>query len=182
MTTWSSSLLTRVEKHLHASEYWRKRSEIASRARKSPKSIHLAVFVEPFLQFVLDGRKTVESRFSIHRRPPFGCVRTGDLVLIKESGGPIVAMAEVSDVWYYRLDPDAWDFIRTRFAEQLCVEDPEFWKSKASSYFATLMRFARVDKLDPLDCSKRDRRGWVVLEGSARQAHLFSSIDLSRTT
>ncbi len=181
MTTWSSSLLTRVEKHLHATEYWRERSEVASRPPKSPKSIHLAVFVEPFLQFVLDGRKTVESRFSIHRRPPFGCVRAGDLVLIKESGGPVVAMAEVSHVWYYRLDPDAWEFIRSKFAEQLCVEDPEFWKSKASSYFATLMRFARVDKLDPLDCTKRDRRGWVVLDGATRQADLFSGTSLSKT-
>ena len=105
MTTWSSSLLTRVEKHLHTSDYWGKVCEIDSRPSKRQNSIHLAVFVEPFLQFVLDGRKTVESRFSIHRRPPFGCVRSGDLVLIKESGGPVVAMAEVSNVWYYQLDP-----------------------------------------------------------------------------
>jgi hypothetical protein len=181
MTTWSSSLLTRFEKHLHASQCWRKSSDIAFRPPKPPKSIHLAVFVQPFLQFVLDGRKTVESRFSIHRRPPFGCVRSGDLVLIKESGGPVVAMAEVSHVWYYRLDPSTWEFIRSKFAEQLCAEDPEFWKSKASSYFATLMQFARVDKLDPLECSKRDRRGWVVLDGSTRQADLFSGIDLPKS-
>lgn len=174
MTTWSSSLLTRVEKHLHTSDYWGKVCEIDSRPSKRQNSIHLAVFVEPFLQFVLDGRKTVESRFSIHRRPPFGCVRSGDLVLIKESGGPVVAMAEVSNVWYYQLDPSAWNFIRNRFAEQLCMDDSEFWKSKASSYFATLMQFARVDKLDPLNCSKRDRRGWVVLGGADRQVDLFS--------
>src|SRR5206468_2378881 len=132
------------------------------------------VFVEPFLQFVLDGRKTVESRFSIHRRPPFGCVRPGDLVLIKESGGPIVAMAEVPHVWYYQLDPASWGFIRKRFAEQLCVEDPGFWKSKASSCFATLMQFARVERLGPLNCSKRDRRGWVVLSHLSKQPDLFS--------
>jgi hypothetical protein len=174
MTTWSSSLLTRVEKHLYTSEYWGKRPEIDFRTPNQQISIHLAVFVEPFLQFVLDGRKTVESRFSIHRRAPFGCVRPRDLVLIKESGGPVVAMAEVSNVWYYQLDPSAWDFIRNRFAEQLCVDDPEFWKSKASSYYATLMQFARVDKIDPLSCSKRDRRGWVVLGRGERQADLFS--------
>jgi len=174
MTTWSSSLLARVEKHLFASEYWGKRCEFAFRSPKPQNSIHLAVFVEPFLQFVLDGRKTVESRFSVHRRPPFGCVRSGDLVLIKESGGPVVAAAEVSNVWYYQLDPSSWDFIRSRFGEQLCMDDSEFWKSKASSCFVTLMQFARVDKLDPLNCSKRDRRGWVVLGGSERQADLFS--------
>jgi len=143
-------------------------------AKKNQQSIHLAVFVEPFLQFLLDGRKTVESRFSIHRRPPFGCVHSGDLVLIKASGGPVVAMAEVSNVWYYQLDARAWDLIRNRFGQQLCVEDPGFWKSKESSCFATLMQFARIDKLEPLNCSKRDRRGWVVLGGPQRQSSLFS--------
>jgi hypothetical protein len=173
MKTWSSSLLTEIEKHLNSHQYWAQRRNLVSRSPERSNSIHLAVFVEPFLQFVLDGRKTVESRFSIHRRPPFGCVRSGDLVLVKESGGPVVAIAEISEVWYYQLDQEAWNFIRTRFAEQLCIEDPEFWESKASSYFATLMQFARVEKVDPLTCLKRDRRGWVVLNGHQRQPNLF---------
>jgi hypothetical protein len=175
MKTWSSSLLTKVEEYLTSRQYWEGRRTSVSPSRKGPNSIHLAVFVEPFLQFVLDGRKTVESRFSIHRRPPFGCVKSGDLVLLKESGGPVVALAEISDVWYYQLDQEAWELIRTRFARQLCVEDPEFWQSKSSSYFATLMQIGRVEKLDPLVCSKRDRRGWVVLDGHERQADLFST-------
>jgi hypothetical protein len=176
MKTWSNSLLAKVEKYLTAHQYWEGHSDFVSPSRKRPNCIHLAVFVEPFLQFVLDGRKTVESRFSIHRRPPFGCVRNGDLVLIKESGGPIVAVAEISEVWYYQLDREAWDVIRTRFARQLCVDDTEFWESKASSYFATLMQIGRVEKLDPLTCSKRDRRGWVVLNGQETQTNLFSDV------
>ena len=175
MKTWSSSLLAKVEEHLTSCQYWEGHSGLVSPSGKRTSSIHLAVFVEPFLQFVLDGRKTVESRFSIHRRPPFGCVQSGDLVLVKESGGPVVALAEISEVWYYQLDHRAWEIIRTRFAKQLCVEDPEFWQSKSSSYFGTLMQIGRVEKLDPLVCSKRDRRGWVVLDGHERQADLFSS-------
>lgn len=177
MTTWSISLLTKVEKHLIAHQYWERHNDLLSPSKKRPNSIHLAVFVEPFLQFVLDGRKTVESRFSIHRRPPFGCVKGGDLVLIKESGGPVVALAEIADVWYYELDSNAWEMIRTRFAKQLCANEPEFWESKASSFFATLMRIGRVEKLAPLTCAKRDRRGWVVLQGDDRNADLFSKVD-----
>ncbi len=176
MTTWSSSLLARFEEHLNSPQYWEGRCGLVSASPKRRNSIHLAVFVEPFLQFVLDGRKTVESRFSIHRRPPFGCVQSGDLVLVKESGGPVVAVAEISEVWYYQLDQEAWEVIRTRFAKQLCIEDPEFWQSKSSSYFGTLMQIGRVEKLDPLVCSKRDRRGWVVLDGHERQADLFSDL------
>jgi hypothetical protein len=175
MKMWSNSLLARVEEHLQTHEYWGQRVDFLFGTRKRLNSLHLAVFVEPFLQFVLDGRKTVESRFSIHRCAPFHCVRSGDLVLIKRSGGPIIALAEISQVWYYELNQDAWSFIRTRFATQLCVEDPEFWERKASSYFATLMQLGRVERLDPLDCSKRDRRGWVVLNGISQQQVLFGA-------
>lgn len=173
MTRWSSSLLTKVEKYLTARECLGTAVDAASSSKKRPRNIHLAVFVEPFLQFLLDGRKTVESRFSIHRRAPFNCVRSGDLVLIKRSGGPIIALAEISQVWYYELNPHSWNFIRTRFAAQLCVDDPNFWEQKASSYFATLMQFRRVERLEPMDCSKRDRRGWVVLNGASPQQALF---------
>jgi len=143
MKTWSSSLLTKVEKHLHSHEYWGKWSHLDSEEPNRPHKIHLAVFVEPFLTFVLEGRKTVESRFSIHRRPPFGCVRSGDLVLIKESGGPIVAMAEVSRVWYYQLDPgrnlgktnplndeDMAEFVKL---QKTFADSPKSWSVDAKS-------------------------------------------------
>src|SRR5215210_2794220 len=61
--------------------------------------IHLAVFVEPFLDYVLDGSKTVESRFSVNRCAPFGKVSPGDMVLLKRAGGPVVGIARVRTVW-----------------------------------------------------------------------------------
>jgi len=176
MTTWSNSLLARVQEQLNGHEQWWPRADLFSQTPHRANSLHLAIFVEPFLTFVLDGRKTIESRFSIHRRPPFGCVRSGDLVLVKRSGGPIVAVAEVSKVWYYELDSQAWNFIRRKFSKQLCVDDPEFWESKSSAYFATLMQFARIEKLDEIECSKRDRRGWVVLNPFGEQRRLFPDI------
>ena len=49
--------------------------------------VHLAVFSEPYLSFVLDGVKTVESRFSRVRCAPFQQIRSGDIILVKQSGG-----------------------------------------------------------------------------------------------
>jgi hypothetical protein len=173
MPAWSSSLLEVLDECLSEHAFWKPNSSTDKDGVTGPRSVHLAIFVEPFLRFLLEGQKTVESRFSIHRRPPFGRVQAGDIVLVKESGGPIVAVAQVSDVWYYELDPNAREFIRTRFAKQLCVE-PEFWESKADSCYATLMQFSRVDRLQPISCTKRDRRGWVVLASSSGQESLFS--------
>ena len=55
-----------------------------------PVSLHLAVLVQPYLDFILDGQKTIESRFSIRPIPPYRRVESGDIVLLKASGGPIV--------------------------------------------------------------------------------------------
>ena|ERR1035437_8796026 len=175
MSNWSNSLLERIEEYLDSHEFWKERSGVKPDALTRRQTLHLAVFVQPFLQFLLEGRKTVESRFSINRCPPYECVESRDLILIKQSGGPIVAVAEVSDVWYYELDAGAREFIRTRFANQLCIDGSDFWESKAASCYATLMQFSRVEKIEPIPCLKRDRRGWVVLESSIEQASLFAS-------
>src|ERR1700730_1643755 len=92
--------------------------------------IHLAVFIEPFLGYVLDGTKTVESRFSVNRCAPFGKVRQRDVVLLKRAGGPVIGSAGVRSVWSYHLDESSWVCIRKQFAEGLCAQDPEFWKQR----------------------------------------------------
>lgn len=142
-------------------------------------SVHLAVFVEPFLQYVLDGRKTIESRFSAVRCPPYRRVKSGDVILLKRSGGPVVGICEVGQVWSYNLDPDSWEFVRKEFAEALCAQDPEFWKAREHASYATLMQVRNVRPVQPLVWEKRDRRGWVVLQVGTN-ATLFE--DLMKTT
>jgi hypothetical protein len=138
--------------------------------------IHLAVFVEPFLGYVLDGSKTVESRFSVNRCAPFGQVSRGDVVLLKRAGGPVVGIAQVRTVWSYQLDKSSWRVIRKRFAEALRAQDPEFWERRSGASYATLMLMDHVRKLRPVGWEKRDRRGWVVLLG-VEQPSLFGEID-----
>ena len=48
---------------------------------------HLAIFTPPFLDLILEGRKTVEGRFSKVRCAPFGVVQEGDVVNIDMSIG-----------------------------------------------------------------------------------------------
>jgi hypothetical protein len=125
--------------------------------------IHLAVFIEPFLGYVLDGSKTVESRFSVNRCAPFGKVKPGDAILLKEAGGPVVGIARVPLVWSYHLDEPSWRIIRTQFADALRVQDLEFWEQKRDAFYATLMSIDRVRSFKPIGWDKKDRRGWVVM-------------------
>lgn len=125
--------------------------------------IHLAIFVEPYLSFVLSGKKTVESRFGRKRQSPYGQVVPGDILLLKKSGGAIIGLCEVANVWFYTLDKDSWKKLRKEFTISLCAQDPEFWQQRESATFATLMQIKSVMQIPPVDFPKTDRRGWVVL-------------------
>ncbi len=157
-------LIDEIRAALHGDVYWEGR---LTGLAGSTAGLHLAVFVEPYLGYLLDGRKTVESRFAARRCPPYDRVRRGDILLLKRSGGPIVGLCEVTDVWFYQLDPDSWQSIRAEFAQALCAQDPAFWRARRAASFATLMRVAAVRALPAIPCSKRDRRGWVVLKPEA---------------
>ncbi len=129
-----------------------------------PFGLHLGIFVEPFLQYVLAGQKTVESRFSVHRCAPYQQVQAGDVLLVKRSGGGIVGLAQISYTWFYHLDPTSWQTIRKEFTQALCAQDPRFWQDRAHATFATLLRIHHVRSFAPIPFVKRDRRGWVVLQ------------------
>jgi hypothetical protein len=144
-------------------------SPVASRAAFG---VHLAIFIEPYLEHVLAGRKTVEARFSIRPQVPYRAVSTGDVLLLKRSGGPVVGLCRVTDAWFYRLDPETWSSIRRDFTEELCAQDPGFWDARARAEYATLLRIGDVRRIAAVSCEKRDRRGWVVLRQRESQPTL----------
>lgn len=125
--------------------------------------LHLAVLNEPYLGFILDGRKTVESRFAMRRVPPYQRVYPTDVLLLKRAAGPIVGLCQVTDTWFYSLTNDSWNTIRQVFAQSLCADWPDFWASRQKARFVTLMRIGQVRAVGPIACDKRDRRGWVVI-------------------
>lgn len=158
-----ASPLATIARLLCEDPAWSVPAKILLDRHASDRSVHLAVCVEPFLDLILSGTKTVESRFSAVRFPPYGCVSRGDLVLLKQSGGPVVGVCEIGAAWFYHLDKDSWKTIRREFARALCAQDPDFWRDRASAEFATLMYVSRAKRLTPVNWPKRDRRGWVVV-------------------
>src|SRR5258707_7544799 len=68
----------------------------------STVGLHIACMVEPFLRYILEGRKTIESRFSKPLIPPYQRVALGDIVLLK--AGSIVASFRATSVDFIDLD------------------------------------------------------------------------------
>jgi len=139
--------------------------------------LHIAVMAEPYLLACMEGKKTIESRFSSRRIPPYGQVKSGDVILMKQPGGPIVGVCEVSDAWFYRLDPEAWKMIKVEYLRDIYA-DNQFWVEREDASYATLIRIKNVRSLKPFAFAKRDRRGWVILKPDRRHV---SSKELKRT-
>ena len=54
---------------------------------------HLVILKKPYLEAILSGRKTIESRFTKTKRPPFGQIEAGDRLFLKLSSGPVCGTA-----------------------------------------------------------------------------------------
>lgn len=172
MLSWHSNIGNDLASAVKGNPFWEHLARLISENSAS-FSIHLAILVEPYLEFILDGRKTIESRFSVHRCAPYNRVHRGDVILLKRSGGPILGVCQVANAWFYELDPKSWQDIRTEFTQALCAQDPRFWKDRARASFATLIRLQHVFAITPIQCMKRDRRGWVILQQDAPQLDLL---------
>jgi hypothetical protein len=131
-------------------------------AATQPVGLHLAVFAEPFLSLVLEGHKTTESRFSRTRCAPFDVVRNGDIILVKEVGGPVCGLAVASRALFFDLKYEPITRIREEYGSAIGGDD-EFWEQKRHASYATLIDLAEPVAIADFPCGKRDRRGWVAL-------------------
>jgi hypothetical protein len=153
-------LVSQLREALKDHEQWH---DILSSEVGRSFAIHLAVFREPYLEFIMDGRKTIETRFSRRMCAPFRAVSTGDVIILKRSGGEIVGICRVEDAWFYQLTADTLTSIRDKFGRAICAEDDSFWEERKEAAVASLISISNVTPLAKIGIQKRDRRGWVVL-------------------
>jgi hypothetical protein len=168
MLDWHSAVADDILDAVSDSVFWKRYLEPLIRGKHVPFDLHLAVCIEPFLRYILDGQKTIESRFSSMKCAPYQSCKLGDVVLLKKAGGPVVGICQIASVRFYQLGENSWREIKS-FASEICAEDPTFWEAREAASFATLMRIKHVQAINPIKVEKRDRRGWVVLRRASEQ-------------
>ena len=156
----AAQLLAHLDAHLGCDPHW---ALALGRVNGGEVSLHLAVLVEPFLGWLLDGSKTIESRFSRVRCAPYGALAEGDVVAVKKTGGAVVGAFQAGQVSSWRLTPGSVTDLRERFAAQIRALDDDFWDQRADCSYATLVRVSGVRTVPRLPFPKKDRRGWVRL-------------------
>ena len=127
---------------------------------------HLAIFKGDGGELILTGKKTIESRFSKRKDPPFGLISPGDLVYIKPSGKDIIGQFKVKKVIFYDgLDKNEMEEIEGRYGKGLAV-DATYFEKKNNSKFGTLIFISESSRFitSPVKIPKKDLRGWVVLD------------------
>ncbi|KKQ66055.1 MAG: hypothetical protein US86_C0007G0100 [Candidatus Daviesbacteria bacterium GW2011_GWA2_38_24] len=132
---------------------------------------HLAIFTPNAVKQILEGKKTIETRFSQKRIAPFGSLSVGDIVYIKPSGKDVVGQFVVKKILYFEgLSTEDWLMIKGYYGKNLSLgsgeADEQYFKSKELARFGTIIYIGRVEQFitSPISIQKSDQRGWVVLE------------------
>ena len=124
---------------------------------------HLVILKKPYLEAILSGRKTIESRLMKHNRPPFGKVGVGDRLFFKISSGPVCAVGRAAKVKQFEnLTPERIDKIKLMYNGQILGSE-EYWADKRTCKYAVLVQLEQVRVIEPVRIDKKDWRAWVVL-------------------
>ena len=124
---------------------------------------HLVILKKPYIDAILAGRKTVESRFYQTRQKWLLQVSAGDKLFLKASSGPVLATATVSAIKVFNnLTPGKITELKTKYNHQI-LGDEQYWQEKLNARFGILCRLKDVQAITPRNIRKVDWRAWVVL-------------------
>ena len=124
---------------------------------------HLAAVKKPYLDAILDGRKTIELRLARIARPPFRAIERGDRIWFKMSGGAVLAQADAGRVEFFdHLTPEIIKDLRSEYDRSIRGADA-YWQTHLNCRCATLIWLENVRAVDPFMPEVTLRTPWLVL-------------------
>ena len=124
---------------------------------------HLAILKKPYLDAILDGRKTIESRFYHTNQKWLAQVSAGDILFLKVSSGPVMATAAVAAVKKFdNLTARQIAELKSQYNQHILGDDL-YWQEKMNARFGILCWLKNVKPITPRFITKADWRAWVVL-------------------
>lgn len=125
--------------------------------------LHLGVFSEPCLTYMLEGKKTIESRFSKKKCLPWNGIDPKSIVFVKKSGGDVVAYFKIKEIHFFDLEEYKIENIKKKYSRELCVDD-NFWELKKNSKYATLIFIKEIVKIKPFKVTKKGMNTWLKIK------------------
>ena len=122
------------------------------------RSLHLAVFDKLTIDKISNGTKKFESRWSKIKCRPYGIIHNGDVVIIKESCGCVVA--------FFYAEQCSWFVLNQIDKKSLEPYLPDISSNIenciSQNKYLTIMKIDNFVKLSPFTISKRDQQTWVA--------------------
>ena len=124
---------------------------------------HLAILKKPYLDAILEGRKTIESRFYQTNHKWLDQVSPDDKLFLKVSSGPVMATALIATVKRFdNLNASQIAELKRQYNRHI-VGDEQYWQEKMGSRFGILLWLKNVRPITSIFIRKADWRAWVVL-------------------
>lgn len=130
---------------------------------------HLAILNKQLnlLQKIISGEKTIESRWYVNKKAPYGVIKKGDIIYFKDSGEPVTVKAFVSEVLQFdNLDDDKRLQILNKYGKRLGVNEGYASNIKGKKY-CVLVFLENVKEIEPFDIDKKGygmMSAWISVE------------------
>lgn len=130
---------------------------------------HVAILSKKnkLLNKILNGEKTIESRWYKFRKTPFGNIAEGDNIYFKESGDLVSASAKVGNALFFdNLDEKKVKEIFDKYKKELGVDD-SYLPNIVEKKFCTLVYLEDVKKIEPFEINKKGfgmMAAWISVE------------------
>jgi len=129
------------------------------------------------LNDILEGTKTIESRWYVNKVAPWSRIETGDTLYFKESGCPVTAKATVSKVLQYEnLTTATTEKIIEKYGQKIApnTTKEEFldWaKTQSKKRYCILVFLKDAEKIEPFEIDKTGygiSSAWLVTENISK--------------
>jgi hypothetical protein len=134
---------------------------------------HLAIYNskaygEDYIEMMLVGRKTIDSKFSYRKTAPYLRIKPGDRIYLKESSGPIRGRVTVGKVVNQELrDPEDVMSFLAPFKKELGLQSESelmaIWRDRMNKKYVCQWTMLNPERAhSPVNIFKHDMRSWVV--------------------
>lgn len=125
---------------------------------------HLAIYQNPYYQAILDGTKTIESRWYIHNQLPYRKVTERDYIYHKLSGRRLIEYrSPVTMVRYCQGALACYDLLQ-KFKTEIGIDEEYInGKYKPERQWLSLFTLGPVEQIaKPLSFAQRGQNAWIL--------------------
>ena len=135
--------------------------------------VHVAIMNKKwgFVDKILNGQKTVESRWYKNKYRPWDAVKKGEMVYFKNSGEKVVARATIKKVLQFSdLSENKVMEILHRYGRNIGIEEhdaPTFYKMWTRKKYCILLFLHKAHKVSPFTINKKGfgaMASWISVE------------------